>query len=252
MADAETHDQFYLSGAWNFRDVGGLRTADGGTVRAGVLYRSSQLAGLDDAGRQALTGLGVTDVYDLRGTGEVERAGSDALPAGVALHAAPFDPERDDSAPHEAPQLDTPERVDDFMTGVYAQFADHNGAHKAIGDIARSIADSDGAVLVHCAAGKDRAGWVTATLLRAVGVTDDDIVADYLRSNDAVEPLRQMLSAKYGDHGTISDAMLGVTEHFYRAGMKTVDERYGGFDAYLAEIGIDSDTLSRLRRRLLG
>lgn len=251
VTETGTRDQFHLRGAWNFRDVGGLRTTDGRTVAPGILFRSSQLAGLDDVGRQTLVELGVTEVYDLRGLPEVERAGRDAVPADVTVHNTPFDPDHDDSAPHDMPALHTPELVEQYMTGVYAQFADHDGAHKAIGAVARSIADGDGAVLVHCAAGKDRAGWLTATLLRAVGVSDEDIVADYLRSNDAVAPLRAMIGAKYDDHEMISDAMLGVSESFYRAGMRAVDEHYDSFDAYLDEVGIDADTRDRLRRRLL-
>ncbi|WP_187344487.1 tyrosine-protein phosphatase, partial [Aldersonia kunmingensis] len=53
-ADTSTHDQFRLSGAWNFRDLGGLRTDDGASIAPGLVFRSSHLALLDVAGQRSL------------------------------------------------------------------------------------------------------------------------------------------------------------------------------------------------------
>ncbi|TSE01871.1 tyrosine-protein phosphatase [Skermania sp. ID1734] len=245
-------DQFQLSGAWNFRDVGGLRTADGRAVRPRILLRSSQLAGLDDAGRERLLELGVTDVFDLRSYGEAERAGADQLPPGVRLHATPFFPPRTDTetAPHEAHEL-TAERARSYMLAEYPRFVASDGARTAIIETTRAITEYDGVALVHCAAGKDRTGWLIATLLRAIGVTDDDIVADFLRSNDAIEPLKAMLAAKFGEPVHGFDEMLGVRAEYLESAMKAVDELYGSFGDYLTAIGINETVLARLRDRLL-
>ncbi len=246
-------DQFQLSGAWNFRDVGGLRTDDGQTVRPGILFRSSQLVGLDTDGQSALTALGVADVFDLRGVREVERTGIDNLPDGIRLHSTPFDPSQGESeaAPHEAPRIESREAARAYMEKAYSEFPVLDGAHHAISTAIHTLAGSESAVLVNCAAGKDRAGWLTATILRAAGVTESDILTDYLRSNDAIAPLRSMLAAQYGDRPDLSDELLGVNEDYFHIALTTVDKQYGSFDGYLEAVGVGPETLTRLRARLL-
>ncbi|MBJ8343576.1 tyrosine-protein phosphatase [Antrihabitans sp. YC2-6] len=245
-------DQYHLSGAWNFREVSGLRSADGKTLRPGIVFRSSQLSGLDADGQRTLVELGITDVFDLRGTKEAEVAGADALPEGVRLHAEPVhELRRDERAPHEESGSIPTEVAQAELEKAYAEFPTLQGAHTALVNLIQTVADGTGAVLIHCAAGKDRAGWLTAALLRAAGIEDDDVLSDYLRSNDGVEPLRAMLSAKYGAALQLSNKILGVDESYYRTAWRVVDETYGGFDNYLDKLGIDSDTLDRLRTRLL-
>ncbi len=74
-----------LSGAWNFRDI-----AEETGIRGGRFFRSSELSGLDDSGRAALLGFGITDVADLRSDREVERRGEGRVPGGVVIHRLPF------------------------------------------------------------------------------------------------------------------------------------------------------------------
>nr|WP_240962641.1 tyrosine-protein phosphatase [Antrihabitans stalactiti] len=245
-------DQFRLSGAWNFRDLGGLRADDGRALKPGVVFRSSELCALDDDGRSALLELGVTEVVDLRGTNEVAYNGADALPDGVTLHAKPVhDDENKAAAPHEQPQKLTPEVAEAALEHAYTRFPALEGGQRALAHAIRLAADTDGGVLIHCAAGKDRAGWIIAAFLRAAGISADDILADYLRSNDAIAPLRAVVVARNGDLTQVSDKVLGVHEDFIRAAWDVVDRDYGGFDNYLDTIGIDADVLARLRARLL-
>ncbi|GGK46971.1 tyrosine-protein phosphatase [Nocardia camponoti] len=240
-------DQFAISGTFNFRDVGGLRTADGATVREGVLLRSAQLSGLDTGGQTTLRELGVTHVHDLRGLAEIDHIGHDNLPDGVALHVTPFDSRMGEAPPHEA-QTET---AYEHMIAVYRHFPLMPEAHKAIVAIAKSIAANDGAALVHCAAGKDRTGWAVATLLRAVGVNEDDVARDFLASNDAVEPLRVLLEPKIGRGEPLSLDLLGVRPEYLTTADATVAEKYGDFEGYLAEIGLTGSLRNALRDRLV-
>ncbi|MCZ4277032.1 tyrosine-protein phosphatase [Rhodococcoides yunnanense] len=247
--------QFRLSGAWNFRDVGGARTVDGRAVRGGVLYRSSELSRLDDAGGAELTRLGIVRVFDLRGAPEIERSGRDRVPHGVAVHNLPFDDRRRTHAPHEV-DVSVEQAQRQYMMRAYTSFPSLDGAKRAINGVASALTHGDGPALVHCAAGKDRAGWTVATILRAVGVTEEDVLADYLASNDAIEPLRAHVQAVWerGADGApveLSDAVLGVTEEYYRRGFETVDSMYGSFDGYLDALGFDGDSVSALNAVLL-
>ncbi|KQU04005.1 hypothetical protein ASG56_11300 [Rhodococcus sp. Leaf7] len=240
-------DQFHLAGAWNFRDTGGLRTTDGSRTRSGVLFRSSALTHLTDDGRRALTDLGVTDVFDFRGEAEVRRLGSDRTPASVRVHAVPYIPT--EAAPHERTTRAATAR--EYLDGAYRAFPTLPGARIAIRSVVDAVSGGS-AVLAHCAAGKDRAGWTVATVLRAAGVVEDDIVADYLRSAAAVDPLRQHIV----DHADVSaddldDDLLGVREEYYRAGLDAMTAAHGSFEGYLDWLGIDADSVAALRRALV-
>ncbi len=251
-----------LDGAWNVRDVGGLRTGDGGTTRPGVLLRSSELTRLTDAGRVGLDRLGVRDVFDFRGRPEVDRFGADRTPPSVRVHAVPFvdevvvepdpaesSPTDSSTAPHEPDRRVTDARG--YLLDTYRAFPTRPGARIAVGSVLRAIAAGEGTVLVHCAAGKDRAGWTVATVLRAAGVTDEDILTDYLRSNDAVGALRNHVLSHGVPPEHIADDLLGVREEYLRAGLDAVDAAHGSFENYLDRLGADADLLTALRRTLI-
>ncbi|WP_067534693.1 tyrosine-protein phosphatase [Nocardia crassostreae] len=237
-------DQFRISGTFNFRDVGGARTTGGATVRAGALLRSAQLSRLDDAGRATLLALGVTDVHDLRGHAEIDFIGHDALPESVRLHVTPFDVRIGETPPHEARRHSTAAA---HMLEVYREFPAMPEANAAIKALADSVLG--GTALVHCAAGKDRTGWAVATLLRAVDVTEDDVYADYLLSQDAVPTLRAYMTADMNEE--LSDDLLGVKPEYLASATDSMTDMYGGIDGYLAEIGLTPEDRAALRARLL-
>jgi protein-tyrosine phosphatase len=117
----------------------------------------------------------------------------------------------------------------------------------------RAIATARGAVLAHCAAGKDRTGVVVALALDAAGVDRDMIVADYLASAERIDAIvgRLVSSPLYRDelqghdprqHAPVRGTMERVLE--------LIDERHGGSAAWLAANGLDEGDLQQLRRRL--
>ena len=259
-----------LSGAWNFRDV-----AETTGVLPGRLFRSSELSNLDDAGRLILTEVGVTDVADLRSPAELQRRGPGAVPEGVAVHNLPF-PEvshtHDGESPHESSwnkMLTEPSDEDPaeaalrWMTGEYERFPTLAGARRAVHRIV-TLLGQDRPVLVHCFAGKDRTGFAVAVACEAAGVDRDAILADYLRSNDAVARLRaRILETMRSREGMtdevvsfaasrLTDEVLGVREEYLVAARRVLDETYGGLAGYLAAAGVTDDDVSRLRARLLG
>lgn len=259
-----------LSGAWNFRDV-----AETTGVLPGRLFRSSELSNLDDTGRLILTEVGVTDVADLRSPAELERRGPGAVPEGVAVHNLPF-PEvshtHDGESPHESSwnkMLTEPSDEDPaeaalrWMTGEYERFPTLAGARRAVHRIV-TLLGQDRPVLVHCFAGKDRTGFAVAVACEAAGVDRDAILADYLRSNDAVARLRaRILETMRSREGMtdevvsfaasrLTDEVLGVREEYLVAARRVLDETYGGLAGYLSAAGVTDDDVALLRARLLG
>ncbi|WP_433711424.1 tyrosine-protein phosphatase [Nocardia sp. CA-084685] len=247
MTLSPSADQFYLTGTFNFRDLGGLRTVDGARIRPGVLLRSAQLSGLDLPGHAILRELGVTEVFDLRGPREIEHIGHDNLPEGVRLTVTPFDSRMAEAPPHDA-QTGS---AFTHMLEVYRYFPTLPEANTAIITIAETIANGEGAVLVHCAAGKDRTGWAIASLLRAVAIGEADVLADFMASNDAVPALRAMMAPKLTAGVELSIDILGVREDYLRIATDAAHERHGDFETYLTAIGFTADLRSRLRDRLL-
>ncbi|RJO80009.1 tyrosine-protein phosphatase [Nocardia panacis] len=240
-------DQFAVSGTFNFRDTGGLRTVDGGKTRRGILLRSAQLTGLDTVGQATLRDMRVSDVHDLRAIPEIDYHGSDNLPAEIRLHITPFDSRMGQQPPHEA-QTDS---AREHMHEVYRMFPLLPEANSAIVRLADSLVDGAGAVLVHCAAGKDRTGWAVASILRAIGVGEADVLADFLLSNAAVPSLRTMLGAKLSAGEQLSEDILGVREEYLAIGTASALAAHGSMEGYFAAIGLTPQLRERLRTRLL-
>ena len=272
-----------LSGAWNFRDV-----ADGTLgLRPGRLFRSGELSRLDDDGRATLVQLGITDVADLRATREVARRGPGLVPDGIEVHLLPFpdlgdqedDEPTDAEAPHEAafrklfegepgaPEdsgASPAEAAGRYMTDEYRQFPTRNGAQQALHRVV-TLLGAGRPVLTHCFAGKDRTGFVIATVLEAIGIERDAIVADYLRSNGSVPLLRERITEMIQQRADteltpevvkftearLSDEVLGVRPEYLDAARQTIDETYGSLDSYLRDSGISTADINQLRSALL-
>lgn len=255
-----------LPGAWNFRDV----TEETG-ITPGRFYRSSELAGLDDLGRKALSDLGISDVADLRSDHEVERRGEDRVPGGVTVHRLPFR-EVGAHAPHEhgfefmmkeGNDEDAAVAAARFMTEEYQKYPGMAGAQAAVRHVI-SLLSADRPVITHCFAGKDRTGFAVALILEAVGVDRDAVMADFMRSNDAVPLLRRQVIESIRDHSgeqstaetiafaeaRLADEVIGVREDYLYAVRTVIDQQYGSLSQYLDAIGVTPDQNARLRSAL--
>jgi len=173
----------------NLRDLAGLRLAGGGTVPPGVLYRSdAPYPG--DAVPDTVPEWPPATVIDLRSTGEA--AARYCWPAGVTVHHVPLLRQAavvgaDDRATRPARPLPANLEV------VYRRMLDMI-PHR-LASMPGLATNSDGPVLVHCAAGKDRTGVAVAVLLLVGGAEPDDVIADYTASAPNITALLERLSA---------------------------------------------------------
>lgn len=263
-----------LSGAWNFRDV-----AEETGIRPGRFFRSSELSGLDDAGRAALLGFGITQVADLRSDREVERRGAGQVPDGVAIHRLPFHElsKPGAEAPHESsfqklmeenqgredPE-DTAVAAGRFMTEEYRNFPTLAGAQTAVREVISLLADGK-PVITHCFAGKDRTGFTVAIVLEAVGIDRDAILTDFLRSNQAVPRLRDSILESIRNRteettdeivtfaeARLTEEVLGVRDVYLHTALSVVEDQFGSVPGYLEALGVTTADLDRLRATLIG
>jgi len=264
-----------LDGAANARDLGGLPTADGSTVQAGRLIRSDNLQGLTESDvRLLVDDIGVRAVVDLRTGVEVRSEGPGPLmresdvevrnlslfpEAGTATDAAaaedgPVVLPWHERAASESGSESTRESGDESRrgaAGVYLRYLDDRA--DSVLEALRTIAHSDGATVVHCAAGKDRTGVVIAFALAEVGVLRAAIVADYARSAERIEAIFARLRAS---HTYAQDLTDEVDNHRPRAVtmerlLDAVDDIHGGVPAWLRTHGWSDADAAALRRKLL-
>lgn len=256
-----------LDGAVNVRDLGGLPTVDGGVTRTDRLIRSDNLQGLTAADvRRLVDGHGVRAVADLRTDVEIRLEGPGPLtrePSVTIAHFSLF-PEAghhtdaaalDEDGPVVLPWQNRPEREERRRRGaseVYLGYLDDRA--DSVLSALRLVAATDGATIVHCAAGKDRTGVVVAIGLAEVGVEPEHIVEDYAMSAERIEAIFIRLRASR----TYADDLAGESIDRHRTRPETMqrllaamDENYGGVPGWLRKHGWTDGDGAALRAHLL-
>lgn len=244
---------------WNFRDIGGLKTADGRRLRTGVLFRSDELSRLSAGDVAKLQALGIRLICDLRSPQESERRRPRVLEKSIRVVNVPI---------HEQDVSRT--KLLGFLFGKtggerFREFSRDYYRHIAFGQTARirrviTLLSEEQSLpaLIHCTAGKDRTGFVAALIQLLVGVPYEAVLEDYLRTNDYFGPRLEKL-IKVMRILTLSQVasermrlILMASPEFLTEVHDTVVKRYGAVETYLCEAcEIDRVTLRRLKDRLV-
>ncbi|MFI6649248.1 tyrosine-protein phosphatase [Streptomyces sp. NPDC050529] len=253
-----------LAGVRNFRDVGGLPTSDGRRVRYGRLYRSGHLAHATAEDAAFLAGLGLHTVFDFRNAADQKLDGLDVELPGVRNVCIPLTDPADgtefwrmvrDGNTDELRSILADGKGSQRMINSYRQIILERTAEHS--RVLHALAEDSVPALMHCAAGKDRAGLSIAVSLLAVGVEREAIEADYLKSNDAHRRYKVSRSDTSPAGMTpevmeLLNPLFGAHPDYLTAAFATIDETWGSTDRYLADgLKITPETRERLRERLL-
>jgi len=220
----------------NLRDVGGVINDDGRRVRSGLLLRSA-LPAADDLVPEDFA-WPPSVVLDLRSPLELlEGHPLDSLGARVV----------------NLPLLDTLQpgqhhEHDGTLASLYRQV--HNHAAHLLVDLVTEIADADGPVLVHCAAGKDRTGIAIALVLRLLDVRHEEVLADYLLTEQAAVAIDRRLNRAHDGSGYPEAFYLVVPDALTEV-MDMWDGHPGGVEGWFLASGGEPDVVERLRERFL-
>ncbi|HWI81830.1 tyrosine-protein phosphatase [Ramlibacter sp.] len=236
-----------LSGATNFRDLGRHRTASGATVVAGRLFRADHLGALTAQDMARLRALGVRRVLDLRG--EQERTTAPCALDDVAVHALSIEPTivRKLGDLIAAGHRLTPGEVVAHMQDTYRGFVRHN-THRFAQLFAHLLA-SDVPTVFHCTAGKDRTGFAAALVLRSLGVPHDEVMRDYLLTNERLKPMQ---ASPHGLAPEVQMVLWRVQPDFLQAAFEAVAADYGDIEGYFRDgLNLREPQRERLRELYL-
>ena len=250
-----------IPGVPNLRDLGGWPTADGGRVRHGLVYRAAEPFTLDGKGRVEFAALGVRTVYDLRSAAECERK-PDTVPQGARRVLVDVMADSSHGAPvHVAQLLEDPRAADELLAEGksvflfergYRELVDLPSAHVNYRTFFEGLADAaNRPALFHCTTGKDRTGWAAATLLMLLGVSDDDVMRDYLLTNDELLPVMQQVLDRFAAGGGDPELLMpvvGVEADYLDAALDEMRTKYGTIEDYFTNaLGVD-DTIQQALR----
>jgi protein-tyrosine phosphatase len=230
-----------LAGTFNARDAGGYPLADGTTMRDGALLRADALARLDDSARETLAAMGLRTIVDLREDAELDTAPDAVVGLDVTVvHRPVF------RGAH--PQVRT-------LAAVYRMMVDECGPALAA---AISALGRPGALpaLVHCAAGKDRTGVVIALVQALVGVSDEDIAADYGQTSQYLNAdFLKVIQQSRGDT-PITDELAAMATacppELIVETLTRVRQHHGSVEHYLIQHGCTEQELTTLQVGLGG
>lgn len=238
----------------NLRDLSSVPLSHGSMI-PGVLWRSDDISLSPETQISSLAEAGLSTVIDLRSADELKKTTSPFFPAlGIEHRHVPVlseisDP---DSLGTSMAGIDSPQAVGAW----YAQtFSSRAGAFVTALDI---IADSTGATLFHCAAGKDRTGMLAAAIFTVLGASREDIVADYALTDTNITAVMGRLAAAAKASKTASDHPGFELDHpLLRAEAPAMEsmldalEPAGGMLEILREAGLSPELEVRLRNKLM-
>ena len=217
-----------LTGASNFRDLGGYAGQDGRTLKWRRLFRSDHLGALNAADVALLTALGLARACDFRG-GDERLQQVCAIP-GLPVHSLAIDPtvvQAMKALMQSGGSLTASDTVR-LMQDTYRAFVHHH-AHR-FAELFVHLLRGDGPLVFHCTAGKDRTGFAAALVLMSLGVSRTVAMQDYLLTN-ALYRMPDAASSSLPQEAL--QVLWRVQEGFLNAAFEAVDADFGGLSNYL-------------------
>jgi len=251
-----------LDSVLNLRDFGGYPTADGRRIVRGRLYRSAHHGRATPTDLEALAALELSVIVDLRRAHERQREPS-RRPAGFNAQVIDNDIGDDADDPWLAFMRDwdlSVEPLQGYLADYYRQAPFEPRHVDLYARYFHALGQTDGAVLIHCAAGKDRTGLLAALTHHLLGVSREDLVSDYLLTNTALDFERRLpqMTRDLSDHAgrelsaAATRAAMGVDAAYLDTAIAAIEAAHGDLDGYLHDVlGVAPALKDRVRARLL-
>ena len=245
-----------MDGAFNTRELGGYKTTDGKSVKWGMLFRSDKLSDLSENDELYLQSLGIKRIVDFRSEGE-KTEDPDIIPEGINYIETPINVDGAMRSKIEAVlKGETNKEVKSFLVDANKEFVtNYTSVYE---DFLRGLIDEDGPTLFHCTAGKDRAGFAAAITLIALGVSKEDVIEDYMKTNiftkDKIDEMidKIKLMSLYQADAEILRPLIGVERIYIETAFKTAEEKYGSLENFIREgLNISDEEIQILRNKFV-
>lgn len=248
-----------LDKAYNFRDFGGYLTTDNKRVKSNLLFRSDTLSNLTEADVKKIEDLNLDWVIDYRTDEERYNNLDKEIKDTNVLQLNPINldnfNETNSSNYFDLDNL-TQDDVSQLLINENINFVESDSAKKAYAEMIRTLIKSEGAVLQHCTAGKDRTGYGAALVLLLLNVSREDVMKDYLLTNELLKQKPHEISELDASDEALVKAieiLMYVNEQYLNAALDLIENKYGGAEAYaINELGISVEELEKLRNKYLG
>lgn len=219
-----------LAGVYNVRDLGGYQ-ADGGITKWGVYLRSAAMDNITDQDAAFLYQYGIRTVIDLRTASEFKKNNTEYLINTLASNKIIH---------RHIPVIDN---YDDITKHFYIHMVENAG--DSFRQIFEYIAERLclGGILYNCFMGRDRTGVLSALLLMLCGVSEDDILADYMVSSIYLRPLAKKLS--------LSDDFISSRPEYMEEFLQYFKKHYINAEQYLLSIGVLKDAISAIKEKFI-
>lgn len=238
-----------LEKAFNIRDLSGYKS-EAGEITSGLFLRGDSFEKLSEGDRDALMAIGVKTVVDLRNQDEITRTPSvfDEHPEVLYVNIPILPPGTQEKMIQQS-------GMTFLMSDLYIVILDNS--QSALKEVFTTLASSDGRVLFHCSAGKDRTGIISAILLRLAGIDNETVVADYCLTEvflkEKLDSIKKAAKQKdYGIPGNLIDEMMSAKGATMEKLLKHLEDTYGGAETYLVTIGLSKAEIETLKFKMIG
>lgn len=251
-----------FEGLHNFRDFGGYVAGERKLV-TGRLFRSANHAAASEADLARLKEMGIGAVIDLRRPAERERQPSRRWDGfdGLVIQNDDHDEGAETWDIFMSRWDMTIESFRGYMDRYYTRAPYTPRLVELYRQYFDVLATGEGAVVVHCAAGKDRTGLIVALTHKLAGVHHDDVVADYMLTNDPERfeafgaTWAEGIRVARGTGPTLETMrmVMGVEPGYLERSLGVIEERSGSVDAYLRDVlGVDAGKRAKIEQRVFG
>jgi len=253
-----------MDNIYNFRDFGGYPTQNGSFIKKGLLYRSGGLDQSSEGDLRQLAALGIQTVVDLRMPQERSDA-PDRIPVNLEVQFVQLPmkmlvtPKSGYLATLASLILGEARRTNfgRLAQQTYQEYAIRY--REEISRILRMVADGRNLpVLIHCTAGKDRTGVVCSLIQRALGVTGDIVMQDYLLSNEWLNEYNRALLKRlrfltlFGVPKRKFLPLLEARREYLQAVFDQIQSDYGDLEKYFREgLNFSDEELLKMKELLL-
>lgn len=243
----------------NFRNIGNIKTKDG-IIKPHYFYRGGPLHKLTDETIKTLQReLNIKTVIDFREGQEIQRKinhkdGFDIVHLNII-----GDSNFGNADPEELNRIYREEDPKERMMTLYRDIINSKHSQKEYRKFFDVILESDNPVYFHCSAGKDRTGLAAAFLLKALGATDEDIIEDYLLTNELSRRNIEQMIDNLGNTKPVTDediqrihAYSGVYKEYLEVAYEEIIKNYGTIENYLSSaLGVDELKIKKLKEKFI-